>query len=260
MINEIRTLLRNRLPATATLGDIYVPEDYRPVSGEADAFLPNLLLFPGQDEITRNYCLSQLMTLVHQPDHAKYISNFDSRITYDPFSRYWMDRFISNPQWTFGYSSSVSYATLYAEADFTDPNGLIGVNLIQTYILQKATTSSITVQHSGDTQIYSVTFDSNGVSQWIELQPWLKIRMRSTTGTVGGDFRFILSVACNGKFDLLTILSNVDKQTNILRQWAAELQLPDTLDLYMKGLTVAEKVAAAAILTAGRMLYEYHRR
>lgn len=90
MINHARTLLLNRTGAatggySGQLGAEYVPPDFAAVTGLPPALtnIRRLLFGADPDEVYANYRVRQYMALLHCTELYEFVTDLDSRITYD---------------------------------------------------------------------------------------------------------------------------------------------------------------------------------
>lgn len=89
MINHARTLLLNITGTTNAEphGWEYVPADYSALTLTSYLSSVRAVLFGrSPDSLFRNYRLRQYMTVLHSTELVEFVTNLDSRITYDPFA------------------------------------------------------------------------------------------------------------------------------------------------------------------------------
>jgi hypothetical protein len=86
MINHLRTLLLNLVPATMPIpGEEYVPAAFQPQFLPQDlASVRNLLFGPSPDRAMLNYRLREYLTLVHSTELESHVLDLDPRVTYWP--------------------------------------------------------------------------------------------------------------------------------------------------------------------------------
>lgn len=256
MINEIRTLLRNRVAAEA-FGSEYVSPDYAPYSfSEPVEEIRRLLQLRATfDEATMSYVLARYLAVVHQPDIYSLLT-VDPRITYDPFSSIWLERMMRDTSWLLSYTGGGSYSDFSPEAILTDPMDRLDDTILHTYRVSKADASHVTVTTPEGPRTQPVTFDAAGISNWIEMEePYLKVRFKSVSSTIP-DFYFVLTAIYRTILDPVAVLSSLQPKEITLQKWSQDLNLSGLWNFYKNGLTVPERLGAAVGLLAMRMRYE----
>ena len=97
MINHARSLILNRQaegrPELGTFGEEYIPEGYRQLdyTGYLDR-IRTALLGSAEDPLYQNYRLMQYMDVMHANQYTEeYLLGLDTRYTYRPFKKTFMD-------------------------------------------------------------------------------------------------------------------------------------------------------------------------
>lgn len=83
MINHARTIIFNMPASPSSALDEYVPPTFQALSAIGPVIeLHKLLLPSGEVRDMRNFYTDQLLTIMHTPDLVRFVSTFDSRLTY----------------------------------------------------------------------------------------------------------------------------------------------------------------------------------
>lgn len=258
MINEIRTLLGNRLQSSVTGSEVVDPAyTVFPFSSAVDK-LRGIFGLANVDSVTSNFSLAQVMRAVHQADLKPHLVKFDSRISYDPFSSFWFDQIAAHPVVVSAYSGSADFSTLRAQVDLVKFSDLFQPPVLREFVVAYKSPTQVKISSNQHETSETVTFDSTGVSNWIWLEePFLRMRIISSSGVLVSYFRFVIDYMNYFKYDVVSVMEKLKAHQTEFLDWSSRHLDTDAYAMYLDAGSIADRMGAAAIILAARMRYEY---